>query len=294
MRRTLAILMFLTAPVGVMTLPCAESAHAAGPAPLQAAHRAAGQTAATAAAAAATKPSTLFQKSASELLTLSAAALAQTSAYQFSGPASVAAAAPKGKKRTPSALDVSGAFQKPNQNYSKVAIKSKTGGATAETYSDGKDVYVRASTAKKAGTWTRSNQPVGVQGNPFAALQLASNTVSTVTLGPDTTLNGKQYITLNAVLNEEAARQLLGGLLSASGYDVSNPTSASGKAEATLTYYIDPKTFLAEVSHFTGTQSVTLSSGSTLKVSGTGDLSLKGVNQPVTMPDVSGAVQRQP
>lgn len=293
MRKSLALLMFLSAPLGLIAGAGFGAAQAAGPVSSRVAQRATA-SARTTTAAAATKPSALFQKSASELLTLSAAALAQTSSYQFSGPASVAAAPTRGKKRTPAALDVSGAFQKPSQNYSKVTLKSKTAEATAETYSDGKDAYVRVSTAKKAGTWTRSNQPVGIQGNPFAALQLASNTISTVTLGPDTTLNGKQYITLTAVLNEEAARQLLGGLLAAAGYDISTPTGASGKAEASLTYYIDPKTFLAEASHFSGTQAVTLSSGSTLKVTGTGDLALKGVNQPVTFPDVSGAVQRQP
>lgn len=240
-----------------------------------------------------TAASTLSQKAPAELLALSAAALAQTSSYQFSGPASVSGAAPKGGKKTVSSLDLSGAFQKPTQNYSRAALKGQTASASFESYSDGKNLYVKTSTSKKAGTWQVTSQPASAQGNPFAALQLASTSVSTVTAGADATLNGKTYITLNAVLKEDAARELLASLLSASGYDISTPANASSKVEATLTYYLDPTTFLSEACHLAGSQTVSLSTGKSIKVAVSADQNLKGVNQPVTMPDVSGATTRQ-
>lgn len=243
------------------------------------------------AVAAGAKTSMLTQLPASELLALSAAALSQTSSYQFSGPASVATMSARAKARASSPLDLSGAYQKPAQNYSKVVAKTKSGAksAVAETYSDGTAVYVRASAGKKTGSWTKTSQQAALQGNPFAVLQLASKTVSTVTAGADATVNGKQYITLIAVLNEAAAQELLSSLLSASGYSPSGSTAVSGKAEATMTYFVDPKTYLAEVSRFAGSQTITQSGGTSLKVSVSGELALKGINAPVTMPDVSSA-----
>jgi hypothetical protein len=237
---------------------------------------------------------TSSQKSGTELLTLSAAALAKTDSYQYAGSAKSTVTGASGAAASKS-LNLSGAWQKPSKVYNEVALIAVKGqaGGKLETYTDGTALYVKVTGAVKSGSsqaghWVKSTQPISTQGNPFTNLALASEAISSATVGENTTLNGKSYLTVVAVLNDKAAKAVLANLLTASGVDVAGAPSGSLKAQASVTYYIDPKTYLAEVARFSGTETVSAKSGATtVKVDG--DTTLKGANQPVTMPDVSGA-----
>lgn len=219
---------------------------------------------------------------ASVLLLRASAQLAKASSYQFEGPVTVAPMQSTGQTYT-----LSGAWKNPASTYQKSSGKS----GTAETLLDGSKVYVRATGSLNvspavAGQWYVAGYSVPTSVNPFSALPAAASGNSKLTLGSETQVNGKTCWTITAPLDSEAAKAILAGL--GVGASVSLDPKATTKATGTASWYVDQASGMLQKASFSGMHTTQVNGKSTvLKVDA--QLALKGVNEPVTLPDVSSA-----
>lgn len=259
--------------------------------------------------------------SASKFLAMSAVALSQVKSYAYEGPTTVSYSSAGKKVHDDLNIDQSGAFAMPKQNYLKasttVPTTAKTG--SIEIYSDGVNIYI-----KVVGEVNKENLPESqwvlagnvksssytAQSNPFSCLQFLAGMGSSVAFGTDKEINGKKYKTVIVTLNQENIKAALGSILAVAQQEIKTiaggtvvqvqaqvvPQNVSGKIETagSIIYYIDPKTMIAEIAEFTGTDTTTIT-GSTSVVSATiqfnGSININNINQAVTFPDVSGVVE---
>lgn len=216
------------------------------------------------------------------ILVKAAAQLAKASSYQFEGPVKVVAG-----KGSPQESFLSGAWQTPSTTYEKSSGKA----GTAESLVDAGKVYLRATGSLVAspsvgGQWYVAGYTLPKSTNPMAALQVAASSRGNLSLGADTQVNGKTCWTITSILDPESAKALLAGL--GAGAGVTLDPKATSKASGKVIWYIDQATGLLEAAAVTGTQSTTIQ-GKSSTVTLESSLSLKGVNGPVSMPDVSSA-----
>lgn len=235
--------------------------------------------------------------SGAELLKRSAGALAAASSYKADGSISVSSSSSAGKSSQEKTITLKSAYQKSSQTYVTTSISAPKPG-TLEGYSDGSAVYLKATGSMQnenipAGQWLKKGAGKGsLSGNPLTNLQLMSS-MGTVTDQQDTTVDGKTYKVVQVTLTSELARSLMGMALAAAEQDIATSydteIKATSDAQVEIDYLIDPSTYISEIARFHGSEVVTTEKGSTTKTSIKGELRLSGLNQPVSMPDVSGA-----
>lgn len=216
------------------------------------------------------------------ILVKAAAELAKATSYQFEGPVTVASA-----KGAAQESFLSGAWQSPSSTYERTSAKA----GSAESLVQAGKVYLRATgtlapNPAASGQWYVAGYTVSKSPNPMAALQLAASTRGNLSLGADAQVNGKTCWTITSTLDPETAKALLAGLAAGAGgsLDPKATTKASGK----IVWYVDQASGLLDSAVISGTQS-TMVQGKSASLKVDANLSLKGVNGPVTLPDVSGA-----